>query len=137
RGDLIQPLALDIGNNRIGGGIADDQEQERTLAGRAFKYPVQEVHRAGRVRKRDKPGVMQRSDKDAGSDADRLDSVVMLHLPAIRQQAITLHEDSNQTGSGFQKRFALVGAKRGQSIKPFSRRTLGVELVLLDLGSLA
>jgi hypothetical protein len=38
--------------------MADDEKQERLFVRRPVQHPVQETHRAGRVGKRRKPGVV-------------------------------------------------------------------------------
>ncbi len=86
------------------------------------------------MRERHQPRVVNGGDQNAGRDPDRLLRVVVLDLPAIRQQAVALGEDDDQKRRVFDKRLVLVGAKWCERIKPFLWRLVVIKLVLLSLG---
>ena len=67
-GYLIQRFLADIGHSRVFSRIANYQHQKRTFVGWAAENFVQESHRAGRMRQRSQPGIMDGGDEYPGGD---------------------------------------------------------------------
>lgn len=131
--DLAEPLAHKPRHHRVIRRIPNRNQQKRTLVIRPTQHFLQEPHRAGRVRQRRQPGMMQRGKQHPRRDPHRLVRVV--RLPAI----IGLHqlEHHDQPRRDLQERLPLVGAKRPQILQPRLTRAAAIELPLLRLGGLA
>jgi len=95
---------------------------------------VEKIHGAGGVSERSQPGVMQGGDQKAGGDADRFLNVVVFDFAAIGQEAVTLGEDGNEVGRGFEEGFVFVCADGGEGFEPFLWGAVVIELALLFFG---
>ena len=128
--DLVERLALEVGDDGVRSGIADRDQQVAALLAGTVEDLVEEAHRAGRVGQRGQAGHMERGQQEADGDPDRLLDVVGLR----RVGALVDLEDRDQRGRLDEERLLGVGAEPRQRLQPLGRRSALVELPLLRLG---
>ena len=63
--------------------VADHQDQEGALVGRAAQDHIQEFHGAGSVGQGDQAGMVDGSDQQPGCDAHRFSRIIVLDFPPI------------------------------------------------------
>jgi hypothetical protein len=101
----------------------------------AVQELIQEPHRTWSMGEPYQAGMVNGGDQDTSGDSDGFLHVIVLELPAIRKNTITLREDHDQVRSILEKGFVLIGAERSKSVQPFLCCLVMIKLVLFLLYS--